>query len=99
MATDDNLIRIVSDRIEKLRMLGFDEVRLLPKVTTELLLSGKIKVAQYHDELDSGEHLVVVQALRDRLTGLTTEIKIDGFVMEAGGSRRALREEETWPFL
>ena len=99
MAEDDDLRRTVAERVNKLRSLDHAGVQSLPSLVREVLLEGKIRIAQYHDVLSSGEHMVVVQALRDRLLGLSTAIEIDGFVVSNDGSRRALSDEETWPFL
>jgi hypothetical protein len=90
---------LVADRVKTLRQLDFDAIKALPPQKKETALSlGKVEVIQYHDVVKTGEHLVVVQALRPRWLGLFTAIEVDGFVMAPDGTSRPLAEQERWPF-
>lgn len=97
---NDQLRQFVVDRMEKLQQLDMSAVHSLPKWTSEELPPDKkTEVIQYHDVLESGEHMVVVQVLRNRWFGLSTATEVDGFVMSTDGTKRPLKEEETWPYI
>jgi hypothetical protein len=91
---------VVEDRLKVLGQLDFDAIKALPAQKRETAPSlGKVEVIQYHDVANTGEHLVVVQALRSRWLGLSTAIEVDGFVMAPDGTKRPLVEQEKWPFM
>jgi hypothetical protein len=90
---------LVADRVKALQQLDFDAIKALPAQKKETAPSlGTVEVIQYHEVGKTGEHLVVVQALRQRWLGLSTAIEVDGFVMAPDGTRRPLAEQERWPF-
>ncbi len=90
---------VVADRVKALQQLDFDTIKRLPAQKKETAPSlGKVEITQYHDVVNAGEHLVVVQALRPRWLGLFTAIEVDGFVMAPDGTKRPLAEREKWPF-
>ena len=96
---DGVMRQVVADRIKVLQQLDVHAIKALPAQREETSLSlGKVRVIQYHDVDKTGEHMVVVQALRPRWLGLFTAIEVDGFVMTADGAKRPLAEQEKWPF-
>jgi hypothetical protein len=96
---DVAMSEVVADRVKALQQLDFDAIRALPAQKKETAPSlGKVEVIQYHDVVNAGDHLVVVQALRPRWLGLFTAIEVGGFVMAPDGTRRPLAEQEKWPF-
>ena len=89
----------VASRVERLRQLDLAAIKQLPQQLTEAVPSlRKLSVTQYHDVTNEGGHRVVVQAVRERWLGLFTAIEVDGFVVDSGGIKRALREPEKWPY-
>lgn len=97
MTLNQKLRVLVADRVALLRALEVPSVQCLPRVVSADL--EKTKLHQYHDVLNSGEHMVVVQALEDRWFGIYTAIEVDGFVVTTDGMKRPLREEETRDFI
>ncbi|HKW80317.1 MAG TPA: hypothetical protein VJQ49_04850 [Casimicrobiaceae bacterium] len=90
---------LVADRMKELRQLDFDAVKTLPahmKMAAPPL--GKVKISQHHNVTKTGDHMVVVQAARERWLGIFTAIEVDGFVITSDGTRRALAEREKWDF-
>jgi hypothetical protein len=94
---NDALGRIVADRVENLQALDPSAILSLPRQTTEAV-PPHFKVAQYHHVSDSGDHLVVVQVIRERWFGMFATVLADGFVMSSTGTKRPLTEEETWDY-
>ena len=90
---------VVADRVKALQQLDFGAIKALPGQSKESVPSlGKIAIIRYHEVAKTGEHLVVVQALRQRWFGLSTAIEVDGFVVGPDGARRPMAEQEKWPF-
>lgn len=90
---------IVTGRVAKLQELDAVALRSLPAHSKETVPSNrKIVVSQYHEVTETGEHRIVVQVIQDRWLGLSTAIEVDGFVLEADGTRRPLTETEKWPY-
>jgi hypothetical protein len=97
---DMALREVVTDRVRALEQLGFAAIKTLPAQKKETVPSlGKVEIIQYHDVGKTGEHIVVVQGLRQRWLGLSTAIEVDGFVVAPDGTRRPLAEQEKWPFI
>lgn len=91
---------LVADRIEALQRLDLASIKSLPARTREVLSTrSKIAVIRHHDVTETGDHRVVVQAVRQRWLGLFTAIEVDGFVAAPDGTRRPLAEKEKWPFI
>src|SRR6185312_5419504 len=64
---------VVADRVKALQQLDFGAIKALPGQSKESVPSlGKIAIIRYHEVAKTGEHLVVVQALRQRWFGLST---------------------------
>lgn len=97
---DAAMREVVAERLRSLQQLDLGAVKALPAQTKETAPSslGKVEIVQYHDTGKTGEHMVVVQALRRRWLGLSTAIEVDGFVVAPDGSRRPLTEQEKWAF-
>lgn len=90
----------VAERVRKLRQLDIEAVKLLPPESQEHLSSlGNVTVTEYHEAMETGEHRVVVQAIRPRWLGISTAIEVDGFVIAGDGTKRPLVDREKWPFL
>jgi hypothetical protein len=97
---DMALREVVTDRVRALEQLGLAAIKTLPAQKKEAVPSlGKVEIIQYHDVGKTGEHIVVVQGLRQRWLGLSTAIEVDGFVVAPDDTRRPLAEEEKWPFI
>lgn len=93
-----NFRDIANGRAAALRTLDDQAIRDLPKVASEVLSDGTAGVTTYHTVLASGEHQVVVQVTRDLLGGVLSAVQVAGFVLSSDGTRRDLREDETWEF-
>jgi hypothetical protein len=90
----------VAERVAKLRQLDMAAIKLLPPVSQERPSSlGNVTIATHHDVTETGEHQVVVQAVKPRWFGISTAIEVDGFVIVGDGTKRPLAEPEKWPFL
>jgi len=91
---------MVAAHLKSLQDLDVAAILCLPaKATVSPSGLGDVTLTQYHDVTEAGEHMVVVQALRDRWHGLSTAIVVDGFVIASNGMRRRLAEHEKWPFM
>jgi hypothetical protein len=90
---------VVADRVKALQQLDLSALKALPAQMKEAVPSlGKVQIIQYHEVTNTGEHMLVVQALRQRWLGLFTAIEVDGFVIVPDGTKRALLEQEKWAF-
>ena len=90
---------VVAHRLKELQQLDPDAIKALPAQIKETEPSlGKVEIIQHHEVVKTGEHYVVIQALRQRWLGLFRAIEVDGFVMTLAGTRRPLTEQEKWPF-
>lgn len=52
----------------------------------------------HHGLTPAGQHIVVVQAVRDSWLGMAYAVQLDGFAIEADGTRRELAENEKWEY-
>lgn len=96
---DAAMREMVAERLRSLQQLDLGAIKALPAQTKETAPSlGKVEIVQYHDTGKAGEHMVIVQALRQRWLGLSTAIEVDGFVVAPDGTRRPLSEQEKWAF-
>jgi hypothetical protein len=100
MNTALELQKIVSERIADLRGYDVAAIHSLPPVLVQKVSAqGQILVNQYHDLNEAGEHRVIVQAGKRRWLGLFISTRVDGFVLAADGTKRPLKERETWPYI
>lgn len=94
---DPTLQELARERRATLSTLSDEAIMSLPPMLSETISAQQnVQVTQYHDVLAAGEHLVVVQASRERWFGLFTSIAVDGFALVPDGSRRELTEQEKW---
>lgn len=95
-----DLDELVALRVAELRRLNVSEIEGLPPHRTESL-EGDVPttISVYHDVSEGDEHLIVVQATRDRWGGLSTLIAVNGFVVTTTGEPRSLTEKEKWNYL
>jgi len=87
---------LFASRMSELQNCDLDAVRRMPDFKTDRY--GKVSVTVYHDVLESGEHMVVVQLVQEFWFGIHKAVTVDGFVVAADGTKRRLTERETWPF-
>lgn len=88
---------LVSSRLEELRGMSDDLLRGLPKVE-ETRHGDDVVVTTFSEPGEGGRWMIVVQATRDRLLGISTVIEAGGFVVDADGSRYPLAAEDLWDF-
>lgn len=91
---------IVREKIDRLKQLNDDVLRALPEYSEDIAeIDGKKTiVGTYHEVIADGAHKIVVQAVQHRWLGITSRIKVDGFVIDADGIRRSVSEEELWDY-
>lgn len=91
---------LIEQRLNALLSEPFDNLRLLPKSREEdLVLEGKkIKVTTFHEGLEAGKHRVVIQAIRERLGGITAKVVASGYEISGLGDRRKLTAEELYEY-
>ena len=94
------MLRLVQDRVARLRLLSIPELACLPHRSEEFVDSpvGRICIHQFHETPKEGDHKIVVQTSQPVFFGIATALEADGFVRNADGIR-LLREEELWNFL
>jgi hypothetical protein len=91
------LERIVEARESLLRLLTEEQIRTLPGSSTErIAVDNKGGVLTVYHHLIAGRHCVVVQGVLERWGGITAKVVARGF--EAGGTYRALTEEELYDY-
>jgi hypothetical protein len=91
---------IVRSRIRDLRSRSFTELGLLPEAeTTQLKIGGEsVSLSVYRGPHTENGLLIVVQALRDRYWGISTEIQVEGFIARSSGEMAEAAEEALWDF-
>lgn len=94
-----DLAATVSERLEALSAMRFDELATLPKVNEEeLRLEGKKHViCTWHDALDHNEHRIVVQAF-ERGTFSVKNRCVKGFIVNAKNEKRPLAHADLAAF-
>jgi len=89
----------VDSRFDELSKLDVAAIQALPALREQKISAdGKSKLWEYHDVLDSGEHKVVLQAIRPIWFGLINSVFAVGFVLQADGQKRPLTDKERWEF-
>ena len=83
-----------------LREKSFDELSVLPEVDgEEVSVLGKlVALTTYRTKHAENHLLIVVQALRETLFGITAQICVDGFVVSASGEKVNATEEMLWDY-
>lgn len=94
-----NLATIAGEWAAGLRSLGVGAIQNLPDYEEERLpADDTVRIGRYHERLQSGEHLVVVQVARERLDGMFASIAVEGFAISGDGASRPMTEPEKWPY-
>lgn len=90
----------VQARAAELRQKSFAELAALPEVDSRHLevMGRRVEFTVYRSLRDDENLLVVVQALRDRYFGLSTEIRVEGFLANPSGGRVEAPEESLWDY-
>jgi len=99
---DDALDQLVTERLAALSVKSFDELAALPSMSQEdVVRDGKKYILSvWHDALGSGEHQIVVQAYKPPswFSLGFGRMRAEGFCINNRNERRALSEEDLWPF-
>lgn len=88
---------LASSRLEELRGMSGDVLRRLPRVE-ETRHGDEVVVTTFSEPGEGRRWMIVVQAMRDCLLGVSTAIEAGGFVVDADGSRYPLAAEDLWDF-
>lgn len=91
----------VSDLVKGLRALDANALLKLPEKEeqTNIQIDGAPHtVITWHDEIEPGQHGIVVAAYREAIAGLVTRIWAQGFIVAADGTKRDLTDSELSPF-
>lgn len=90
---------IVSRRVSELRTMDVESIRRLPPHSTEQPSEDERVICNlFHEVAPGGEHVVVVQAVRDKWFGVSTAIVVDGFAIAGDGTTRDLTEQDSWKY-
>jgi hypothetical protein len=88
----------VSELIGRAKLRSPEELRSWPKVqTVESGVQG-VQITMFHDLLPMDKHLIAIQVLRNCLGGISTEIKVEGFVLAPDGTIEVVPDELLWQF-
>ena len=96
----DHMQMVVDTQLAKLKALSPEEVQVLPEANVQTIETpgGRMTVSVYHRILEDFTHMVVLQVSKDVAFGLWQAVQVDGFVIDTTGTKRSLRDEETWEF-
>jgi hypothetical protein len=86
----------VLERLKALKGLGIDDIAKLPAMSneeTEMVAGKKVKFITWHDELESGEHRVVVASYEPHALA-SYRVDAAGFAMNHNGATRDLTDQE-----
>ena len=86
--------------LARLEAMPNDDLLHLPPMSTQEAKVGehRVKLDCYHRTTARGEHMIAIVAWRPNARGIWDEPHVEGFVIEHGGARRPLTQEETWEF-
>jgi len=89
----------VRNKLEALRAKSFEELSVLPGVTSEEISSGdqRLTLSVWHDALNPDEHRIVVQLYKPGALGVGRMLA-DGFVINRRDEKRPLSTTEWAPF-
>ena len=87
-------------RLATLRQKSFGELAALPEVHSEELpvLGKPIRLSTFRENQDVNHLLIVVQAFRETLLGISAQISVVGFVISCSGQVTPAPEEALWEF-
>jgi hypothetical protein len=88
---------MLQDALGELAQLTDTALKDLPE-TVQLPSHRPWSLYRYHVVNQQGDHMCVIQLSRPLLGGVIDAVKVDGIVLEGDGTRRALRDDETWEF-
>lgn len=91
---------IVERRVAGLRSKPVADLLMLPKLAEETVeIEGKeVRLCIFHEMAKTGNHLFVVQGIRQRWGGVTAKIVVQGFEIANDESMRTLSQEELYDF-
>lgn len=91
---------VVQRRAGELRSKSFADLTALPEHDTgDVEILGKpVHLTVHRNIQDSGDVLVVVQAARDRYFGITTQIRVEGFIARPNGETAQAPERLLWDY-
>jgi hypothetical protein len=87
-------------RIASLQQRSFDELTVLPEMQAEEVdvLGNPVSLTTYRSKHGANALLIVVQALRETLFGMTVQICVEGFVVSPLGQKSKATEEMLWDY-
>ena len=96
MSENANLQQVTCSRLERLKLLSFEELAALSEIREEM--DGDLKVTTYRDALPDGSLRIVVQTYVHRFLG-GGSITAQGFIASSDGARLPVSDEMIWEFL
>jgi hypothetical protein len=87
-------------RSASLQERSFEELDALPECETEEIsvLGKPVSLTTFRSNQSVDQLLIVVQAFRETLFGITAQIYVDGFVVSASGEKVNATEEMLWDY-
>jgi hypothetical protein len=94
------MAELVKARIAELRPKSFDELKVLPEVDAGefCILDKSVTLTTFRSSSTVDELLIVVQAFRETLLGMTAQIYVEGFVASVAGERLEASEKLLWDY-
>ena len=91
---------LANARSASLHEKSFDDLSVLPEVHTEevSVLGKPVTLTTYRSKHAANRLLIVVQAFRETLFGITAQICVDGFVVSASGEKINATAEMLWDY-
>ena len=85
---------------QDLRAKSYEELAKLPERDTRIIiiLDKPVHLTVHLASRDTNELLVVVQAMRDLWFGITTQIRVEGFIARANGEKLKAPETLLWDY-
>ena len=94
------MVTLAKARASSLREKSFDELNALPEVNAEgvKVFGRPVTLTTYRSKHGANYLLVVVQAFRKTLFGITAQICVDGFLVSSSGEKFNATEEMLWKY-
>jgi hypothetical protein len=91
---------LVKARSASLQERSFEELNALPECETEEIsvLGKAVSLTTYRSKHNVEQLLIVVQALRETLYGVTAQISVEGFIVSSSGEKVDAAEEMLWDY-
>ena len=96
----EGMMEAVLRTSKDLRAKSYEELAKLPERDTRIIiiLDKPVHLTVHLASRDTNELLVVVQAMRDLWFGITTQIRVEGFIARANGEKLKAPETLLWDY-